>query len=169
MAIPDWLSAVAPTIATALGGPLAGLAVEAVSKTMGVKPSEVQQVISQGKMSADQIAALRQAELQLQSQAQEMGLDFAKVAAADRASARTMQTQVKSWVPPTLSILITGGFFGILSGLMFGAVKPVPELDIMLGSLGTAWISVVAFYFGSSSDSQRKTAMMHEAAMKSPQ
>jgi hypothetical protein len=167
MAIPSWLDAVAPTIATALGGPLAGLAVEAVSKAMGVKPQEVQSVIAQGKMSADQIAALRQAELQLQTQAQEMGLDFAKVAAADRASARSMQAQVKSWVPGTLALLVTFGFFGILIGLMLHGLKPNPELDIMLGSLGTAWVSIIAFYFGSSKDSQNKTLMMHEASMKS--
>ncbi len=169
MAIPSWLSAVAPTIATALGGPLAGLAVEAVSKAMGVKPEEVQKVISQGKMSADQIAALQQAELQLQSQAQEMNLDFAKVAAADRNSARVMQAQVKSYIPATLALLVTAGFFGILYMLMTGVEKINPELGIMLGSLGTAWIQIVTFYFGSSSDSQRKTAMMHEAAMKPPQ
>ena len=32
----SWIEQVAPTVATALGGPLAGLAVEAVSKAMGV-------------------------------------------------------------------------------------------------------------------------------------
>ena len=35
----EWLKQIAPTIATALGGPLAGLAVEAVSRAIGV-PSE---------------------------------------------------------------------------------------------------------------------------------
>jgi hypothetical protein len=32
----DWLKQIAPTIATALGGPLAGMAVSAISKAIGV-------------------------------------------------------------------------------------------------------------------------------------
>ena len=32
----DWLAQIAPGIATALGGPLAGLAVTAISKALGV-------------------------------------------------------------------------------------------------------------------------------------
>jgi hypothetical protein len=38
----DWLKTIAPTIATALGGPLAGLAIEAVSKAIGIDPKDVQ-------------------------------------------------------------------------------------------------------------------------------
>ena len=34
----DWLRSIAPTIASALGGPLAGLAVDAVSKAIGIDP-----------------------------------------------------------------------------------------------------------------------------------
>ena len=37
----DWLTQIAPTIATALGGPLAGMAVAAVSKAIGVAPEAV--------------------------------------------------------------------------------------------------------------------------------
>ena len=35
----SWLSQLAPTVATALGGPLAGMAVEAVGKALGVPPA----------------------------------------------------------------------------------------------------------------------------------
>jgi hypothetical protein len=35
-----WISQIAPTIATAMGGPLAGLAVEAVSKALGVSQDD---------------------------------------------------------------------------------------------------------------------------------
>ena len=74
----DWLKSIAPTIATALGGPLAGMAIEAVSKAVGIEPSEVQNAINSGKLTADQIASIQQAELALKARAQEMGLDFEK-------------------------------------------------------------------------------------------
>jgi hypothetical protein len=74
----DWLKTIAPTIATALGGPLAGLAIEAVSKAIGIDPQDVKATISEGKLTADQIMLLKQAEIEMAARAQEMGLDFAK-------------------------------------------------------------------------------------------
>ena len=41
----NWLTQIAPTIATCLGGPLAGLAVTALSKLFGVAPDQVQSMI----------------------------------------------------------------------------------------------------------------------------
>ena len=159
----DWLAQIAPTIATALGGPLAGMAVSAVSKAMGVKPEEVQNIIQSGKMDSAQVAALQQAELELKKQAQQMGLDFAKLSNEDRASARNMQTSVKSFIPPLLSILVTIGFFAILTGLMMQKFQSSEALMIMLGSLGTAWTGIIAFYFGSSAGSQAKDELLHKS------
>ena len=152
-----------PTIATCLGGPLAGLAVTAVSKALGIDEDKVQDVIDSGKLNADQIAGLKQAEIELQRQAQELGLNFEQLAVQDRASARNMQTETKSIVPPLLSILVTIGFFGILGGLMSGKIMTSDALMLMLGSLGTAWTGIIAFYFGSSASSQAKDQMIHNS------
>jgi hypothetical protein len=159
----DWLKTIAPTIATALGGPLAGLAIEAVSKAIGIDPKDVQSTISEGKLSADQIMLLKQAEIQMAARAQEMGLDFAKLNVEDRKSARDMQVATKSYLPPTLAIGVTLGFFGILGGLMYGQIQHAPQIDIMLGSLGTAWTGIIAFYFGSSAGSQAKDDLLHQS------
>ena len=53
----DWLKTLAPTLATALGGPLAGLAVNAISSALGIDPSKVEETIQSGKLTADQIAS----------------------------------------------------------------------------------------------------------------
>ena len=45
----NWLAQIAPTLATALGGPLAGLAVAAISKVIGVLPEEVKDVIDKAQ------------------------------------------------------------------------------------------------------------------------
>jgi len=42
----SWLRCVAPTIASALGGPFAGLAVDAVSKAIGIEPTEANKTIT---------------------------------------------------------------------------------------------------------------------------
>jgi hypothetical protein len=159
----EWLKQIAPTIATCLGGPLAGLAVTAVSKALGVDEDKVQDTINEGKLSADQIVAVKQAEIELQKSAQELGLNFEQLAVEDRKSARDMQTETKSIVPPLLSILVTFGFFGILGGLMSGKIMTSDALMLMLGSLGTAWTGIIAFYFGSSASSQAKDQMIHNS------
>ena len=159
----SWLEQVAPTIATALGGPLAGLAVSAISKVLGVDEKDVQNTIDSGKMTSDQIAQIKIAEIEFQKQTQELGLNFEKLATDDRKSARDMQSTTKSWIPGTLAIGITIGFFGILYSLMMGYATKSDELMIMLGSLGTAWTGVIGFYFGSSSGSQEKDHMLYNS------
>jgi hypothetical protein len=159
----DWLKQIAPTIATCLGGPLAGLAVTAISKVLGVDENKVQDVIDSGKLNADQIASLKQAEIELKDHAQQLGLNFEQLAVQDRASARDLQKETKSIVPPVLSILVTVGFFSILIGLMSGKIMTSDALMLMLGSLGTAWTGIIAFYFGSSASSQAKDQMIHNS------
>ena len=157
----NWLTQIAPTIATCLGGPLAGLAVTALSKLFGVAPDQVQSMINDNKLSADQIAMVQQEEIKFKEQTQALGLNFEQLAVEDRKSARDMQTVTGSIIPPVLSVLVTAGFFGILAYLM---VRPADTtntpLMIMLGSLGTAWTGIIAFYFGSSAGSQKKDQML---------
>ena len=159
----DWLKSIAPTIFTAIGGPLGGLAYEAVSKVMGVSQDDAKTMLESGKLSADQIASIQQAEIALKAKAQELNLDFEKLAVEDRASARQMQSATHSWIPPFLAVGITVGFFGILYALMSDRVTKSDELMIMLGSLSTAWTGVIAFYFGSSAGSQRKDELIHNS------
>lgn len=159
----DWLKQIAPTIATALGGPLAGLAVEAVSKAIGVDPKDVTKTISEGKLTADQIVQIKTAELAMAARAQEMGLDFEKIAVDDRKSARQMQSATQSYIPGIMAIAVTIGFFGILIGLMTEHFKTSDALMLMLGSLGTAWTGIIAFYFGSSAGSQAKDQLLHKS------
>jgi len=158
----EWLKQIAPTIATALGGPLAGMAVSAISKAIGVDEKDVGDLINNNKLTAGQIAQVKLAEIELQKQANELGLNFEALAVDDRKSAREMQATTRSIVPPLLAASVTLGFFSILGGMMFGkmSVADNTALTMMLGSLGTAWTGIIAYYFGSSAGSQAKTEML---------
>jgi len=157
----DWLKQIAPTIATALGGPLAGMAVSAISKAIGVDPEKVGDLISSNKLTADQIAQVKIAEIELQKQAQELGLNFEKLEVEDRKSARDMQSKTRSLMPPILAGTVTIGFFGIMVMMFIGKVDSSnPAILMMLGSLGTAWTGIIAYYFGSSAGSQAKTDLL---------
>lgn len=161
----DWLKQIAPTIATALVGPLGGLAYEAISKVFNVSPDEAQSIIENGKLTSDQISQIKIAEIELKKTEDSLGLNFESLAVEDRKSARDMQSQTKSLIPSILSVGITIGFFGILIALMnkpdLGSSQ---ALMIMLGSLGTAWVSIIAFWFGASHNGQRKDEMIYNSS-----
>jgi hypothetical protein len=160
----EWLKQIAPTIATAMGGPLAGMAVSAISKAIGVEPEKVGDMISNNKLTAEQIAQVKIAEIELQKQAQELGLNFEKLSVEDRKSAREMQAATRSIVPPALAAIVTVGFFGIMVMMLLGQVDSNnPAILMMLGSLGTAWTGIIAYYFGSSAGSQAKTDLLSKA------
>lgn len=59
---------------------------------------------------------------------------------------------------PILALFITAGFFGLLAYMLKHDVPASNKdiLNVMLGSLGTAWITVVGYFFGSSQGSRNK-------------
>lgn len=158
----DWLKMIAPTLATAIGGPFGTMAYGVVAKVMGISADDAQKTIETGKLTAEQIVSVQLAEVEIKARAQELGLDFAKVEANDRKSARDMQIGTKSLIPAVLATVVTVGFFGILVGMMTKTFVPSDALYLMLGSLGTAWTGIISFYFGSSAGSQAKDNMLRK-------
>jgi len=158
----EWLKMIAPTLATAIGGPFGAMAYGVVAKVLNITPEDAQKTIEAGKLTADQIASVQLAEIELKARAQELGLDFAKVEVDDRKSARSMQIGTKSLIPAILATVVTVGFFGILVGMMTQTFVPSDALYLMLGSLGTAWTGIISFYFGSSAGSQAKDDMLRK-------
>jgi hypothetical protein len=159
----DWKSLVrgiAPTIATALGGPAAGLATRTLSTALLGKPDGKEEEIADALAgaTAEQLLEVRKLDQGFAKQMAELGLEGERLAGIDRASARDMQVKTKDRLPGMLAIAITAGFFGLLAVLC--CVRVPPEngdmVKISLGSLGTSWIAVVTFYFGSSAGSRVK-------------
>jgi hypothetical protein len=169
----DWknlVATVAPWIGTALGGPLGGAAVGAVADALGLSDkTEASIKAALAGVTPEQMLAIKNADHAFSLQMQELGFkqvaDMEALAAGDRKDARDMQKSVRSWVPATLSLMVTIGYFGILMGMLKGwfTVSDSEALLIMLGSLSTAWGVVMAFWFGTTSDSGRKTELLAQS------
>lgn len=160
----DFLKSIAPTLASALLGPLGGVAVAAIGKVIGLDGGTVEAVskaFEDGKITPDQLAEIKKLEMQYRADEQERGFKYADLEFRDRDSARQMQVDTRSAVPAWLTFLITFGFFGVL-GLMLwdDKVADSPPLLIMLGSLGTAWTGCISFWFGSTRGSQNKDQLL---------
>jgi len=160
----EWLKTIAPTVVTALGGPLAGMALAAVSKTLNIAPEEVQDVLNSNKLTAEQVASIQLAELELKKQAQSMNLDFEQLAVTDRKSARDMQVATKSYLVPSLAIIVVTSFVGVVISTLagFSTIDSVMA-GTLIGYLSAKADQVLSFFFGSTAGSQRKTELLSKA------
>lgn len=158
------LGQVAPTIATALGGPLAGVAVKTLSNVLFGHENATEDQISEAMAAAtpDQLAAIKKIDADFKVQMKSLDIDLERIAAGDRDSARQMQIANKDWTPKALAFFVTFGFFGALIWiLVFGIPKTGMEVILMmLGSLSTSWTGVMQFYFGSSAGSKAKNDLL---------
>ena len=167
----DWQSlvkTVAPWIGTALGGPLGGMAVEAIAGALGLS-DKTQDAVKQALSGAtpEQMLALKTADQAFSVAMQKLGFEHLQAlelaAAGDRASAREREIKTgDSTTPKVLAILITLGFFGVLLCLVFSWVPTdgKPVVMMMLGALATGFGTVMNYYFGSSAGSAAKNDIL---------
>jgi len=163
----DLVRTVAPSIASAVGGPLAGMATRAISEALLGKPdgTEAELVEAAAKATPEQLLALREAENSFAVKMRELDIDLERIANEDRASARDREVKAGDYTPRILAGLITLGYFGVLFWMLrFGLPNTGSSeaLLVMLGALGTAWGGVVAYYFGSSAGSKAKDDLIRK-------
>ena len=161
---------VAPSLATAVGGPLAGMATRAISDALLGKPdgTEDELIDAAAKATPDQLLALKKAEQDFAVRMRELEIDLQRIDAADRNSAREREVKTGDWTPKALAGAVTLGFFGVL-GYMIAYGLPTQggeALLVMLGTLGTAWGGIVSYYFGSSAGSKEKSEAMSRMVRK---
>jgi len=175
----SFIKKAAPWIGTVVGAavpaaaPFIGIASKLLTSGLGkqVDPNakSISDAISEAMASPEQLAKLKEIDNDFALQMKTLDInsteEFEKIAAADRADARLMQEKTGSKIPAMLSISVTAGFFGLLLLLVFRALPQsnMSVVNIMLGALGTAWISVMNYFFGSSAGSARKTELLSQA------
>lgn len=164
----DWkalVGSLAPTVATALGGPLAGAGVAALSKALLGKHDGTESEISAVLQTAtpEVLAALRKADQDFETELGRQGIDLAKINAGDRDSARNREIQTHdSWTPRLLAGLIVIGAFVGEGYAMTHVVPTGAEMIVgrVLGTLDAALMCVLYYYFGSSSGSAAKNSII---------
>jgi len=162
----DWkktLATVAPTIATALGGPMAGMAVKMATSALGIEETEdaLMQAVTQGDPA--QFTALKQIDADLKIRFRELEIDLAKVNAQDRSGARLLAATKGIVVQATLSLVFVVGYFGLFFFLLwqlFGgqtlAMEFIALISALIGVMANSVAQIMNFWFGSSSGSQKK-------------
>jgi hypothetical protein len=173
----NFLRKMAPFLGTALslGGPLGAMAGSALTAALGAptgsKVTDVLASLTKTPMTSEQMAAVQAAENDFQLQMKKLNIEsveeLAKMEDDDRANARAMRTaNPKDYTTEWLAFLITIGFFSTLWFVFVHGVRPESH-DLAIGMvnvLGTAWVCVVAFYFGSSRGSANKDQIIGDIA-----
>lgn len=147
------IGSVAPTIATALGGPVAGMAVKAISNALfghgDASQDEIQAALA--NPTADQLSALKKIDADFRVQMKELDVDLEKIAAADRDSARNMAIMTHDWTPRILAIVVVVAW-GIVQWFLLHNVIDQSMRELVarvLGTLDGALMLVLSYYFGS--------------------
>jgi hypothetical protein len=150
-------------VALAIGGPFGPIASAAISAALGT-PKGDDKAAEAALLSAtpDQLLALTKENDAFQTQMKQLGVDEQKLVYEDIANAREREVSVRDNTPKVLAYGITAGFFGVL-GYLVAYGKPEVGGDVvlvLLGSLGTAFTGIIAYYFGSSAGSAAKTDIL---------
>ena len=140
---------IAPSIATALGSPLAGMAVSALAERFGVE-DEVEAVTK--AIKADPEAAIKLKQLEI---------DKFKAVLADKDSARSREATIATsekapllnkLISPALALIVVTAWVGIQFTLINSTVpQEMRELVArVLGTLDGALMVILSYYFGAS-------------------
>jgi hypothetical protein len=186
----DVLRSVAPTLAgaatmmipgvgPALAPVMAGLAKQALGKTLGVVPTEAainEKIESELKVirSNGEGALLREADLNLSlKQAQdveyqklllETDLGHHKLDNESTQAARDMNTSTRDWFPKLLDFMDSIVFYGIIACIIFvplADLGPIRDLLIfLLGLLGAAYKDTRGYWRGTSDGARRLSTSM---------
>jgi hypothetical protein len=151
------LKGVAPVLATAVAGPAGGAAVGWIASKLGIPDETIEGVTK---------ALTGNPELTMKLK--ELDLEYAKLDAQDRDSARKAyaavatsenSTKLDKAVVPILALGVVGLAFSLIGILMF-VNTPQDQQQIIIFALGfitSAATQVLSFYFGSSQGSKDKT------------
>lgn len=164
----DWKSvvgSVAPALATALGGPLAGMAVKTLATQFLGKDDATEKDVAQAIAAAtpQDLIRLKEIDAEFSKAMLTAGVDLERIAAEDRNSARNREIQTHdSWTPRVLAAIVVGGFMWCLYFVLGGHVKDLKDpliaglVGTLIGYTSAKADAVISYYFGSSASSKAK-------------
>jgi len=158
----ETLGAIAPTLATALGGPLAGGAVKFLAANLLGNEKASQQEVENFILEADpgKLAEMKRLDHQFKVEMEKLGVDVFRLEVKDRESAR--KHHKSHWMPAFLCILLTLMVAAAAWALM---TIEIPQenasiLYMLFGQVVTAWATCIAYWVGTTKSSSDKTQLM---------
>mgnify|MGYP003112383131 FL=1 len=144
------VGAVAPSLGTALGGPLGGMASKVICDVLGCEdnPRAIDNAIQSA--TPEQLLELKKAEKQFEVQMKELDVDLFALETADKQDARTKFS--KDWTARIIGILTVSGFMGYIFLVTLQPPEQNSEalINLVLGYLGGLASAIISFYFGAS-------------------
>jgi uncharacterized membrane protein YeaQ/YmgE (transglycosylase-associated protein family) len=148
--IKNLVGAVAPTLGSALAGPLGGQAASVVAKVLGcdTDPKSINNAIKNA--TPEQMLELKKAEQEFEVQMKELDVDIFSLEAADKQDARGKFS--KDWTARIIGVVVVGGFMGYIFLVTLQPPEQNSEalINLVLGYLGGLASAVISFYFGAS-------------------
>jgi hypothetical protein len=153
----DTLAAIAPTLATAIGGPFAGAATKFLTgKFLGEGSTENDLQIFIEQASPEQLAEIKNADNEFKLKMEKMGVDVFALEVGDKQNARMENKH--SRMPAVLSIGLTLAVAGIVY-MLFYLSPPEGSRDVLFMLLGVVikeWGGAMQFWFGTTRSSANK-------------
>jgi len=152
-AIKGLVGAVAPTIGSAIGGPVGAGAGKILAQVLGVpaEPQAVQKALSEA--TPEQLAEIKKADLNYKTRLAELEVDIFALETADIQDAR----KNADWTPKVLAMLAFLFFGGYVTLVTVQPPDANSEavINLVLGYLGGVVSAVVSFYFGASHKAEK--------------
>jgi hypothetical protein len=131
------------------------------------KPDATEEEVATAIASANpaDLLKLRELDAQFTKDMKALDVDIYKIEVGDRASAREMY-KITHWPQVVLSSVFIGGYFAVLVLLITGRVATTLDANwtavvtTIVGVLTAAIPQILAYWFGSSSGSARKDAVI---------
>jgi len=164
----DWkntLNSIAPTIATALGGPLAGAATKFIGDKLLGNENASEQDISDAILSASSadLAKLKQIDLEFKAEMKKLDVDVFEIESKDKQDAR--KNHKRSNMPAILSIGLTV-IVCVIVFLLFWLEPPEGAREVLymlLGMVLKEWGGSMQYWFGTTRSSSDKTELIKSA------
>lgn len=144
------VGAVAPTLGTAIGGPMGGMAANMIADVLGVPNDQKSIETAIQNATPEQMLELKKAEQAFEVQMKELDVDVFELEVADKQNARSMFS--KDWTARIIGIATIAGFLGYIFLVTLQPPEQNSEalINLVLGYLGGLASAIISFYFGAS-------------------
>ena len=158
----DTLAAIAPTIATAMGGPLAGAATKFLAnKLIGDENASVESIeAAVVGASPEMLINLKQMDTEFKLNMKKLDVDIFEIESKDKGDAR--ENHNHSNMPAILSVSLTTFIVGIVCALFY-TEPPQGAREVLFMLLGVVikeWSNSMHYWYGTTRSSSEKTKLL---------